>query len=126
MTRPRRGAFQTDRELQSHFKHARDFGIDQNWSNADAKAYEDALRKFAEDPTNSIKTADADRCRGEPAILIWGRITRPGRPSPVACPGTGTSAVAKPCGVRRPAWPSSHRCRTPMLVAVAHATLALP
>lgn len=63
-------------QLQSHFKHAKDFGVDQNWSNAGAKAYEDALRKFAEDPANSIKTADVGRYRGEPAILIYNENTR--------------------------------------------------
>ncbi|HEY2042671.1 MAG TPA: colicin D domain-containing protein [Jatrophihabitans sp.] len=63
-------------QLQRHFKHAKDFGVDQNWSNAGAKAYEDALRKFAGDLANSIKTADVGRYRGEPAILIYNENTR--------------------------------------------------
>ncbi|WP_037370720.1 colicin D domain-containing protein [Amycolatopsis orientalis] len=63
-------------QLQSHLKHAKDLGVDQNWSNAGAKAYGDAQRKFEEDPANSIKTANVGRYRGEPAILIDNENTR--------------------------------------------------
>ncbi|MFD2414762.1 colicin D domain-containing protein [Amycolatopsis pigmentata] len=62
------------KQLQSHYKHAKDFGIDQNWSNESAKAYEDALRKFADDPANTINTAG--KYHGEPAILIYNQSTR--------------------------------------------------
>ncbi|WP_410668447.1 colicin D domain-containing protein [Amycolatopsis sp. cmx-4-68] len=53
--------------LQKKFKHANDFGVDTSWSNDAAVEYEQALRRFAEDPANEVNASA--RYRDEPAIL---------------------------------------------------------
>lgn len=58
-------------QLQKKFKHAKDFGVDSSWSNDAAGEYEQALRRFAEDPGNEVNTAG--EYRGQPAILIYNR-----------------------------------------------------
>jgi hypothetical protein len=60
-----------EKQLQSHFKHAKDFGVESNWSRAAAKEYEQALRRFAEDPANEVNLAGTNH--REPAILIYNR-----------------------------------------------------
>ncbi|WIY03849.1 colicin D domain-containing protein [Amycolatopsis mongoliensis] len=63
-----------EKQLQSHFKHAKDFGVDSNWSRAAANEYEQALRRFAEDPANEVNLAGT--YRGDPAILIYNQFSR--------------------------------------------------
>jgi hypothetical protein len=57
------------KQVQSHFKHAGDFGVDGSYSKANAQAYEEALRNFADDPQNVVNSSG--QYHGEPAVLIY-------------------------------------------------------
>jgi hypothetical protein len=57
-----------EKQLQAKFKHAKDFGIEGNWSKTAAKSYEEALEEFAKNPNNTMK---AGTYRGEPATFIY-------------------------------------------------------
>lgn len=61
------------KQIQRKFEHAQDFGVEGDYTKINAQNFENALRRFAEDPTNKINTSG--RYHGEPAILIYNEST---------------------------------------------------
>jgi hypothetical protein len=61
-----------EKQLQAKFKHAEDFGVTGNWNASAGKDFQQALEKFAKDPSNVLKSGTY---HGEPATLIYNETT---------------------------------------------------